>query len=103
MDPANPILIDQKLAELWIIAALLALFSYFATRWRPWLGAAVIIMGLVATSLMFLEIADPASSVGMELALGRAYVVHTRIASIGLFVLPALASLVARRTKLSVV
>jgi hypothetical protein len=99
MDPVNPILIDQKVMELWIIALLLGITSYFGMRWRSWFSAGMVVIGSLAALLMFLELSDPAGRVGMELALGKGYVIHVYIASLALGVVPAAAAFLARRRR----
>lgn len=99
MDPVNPILVDQKVVELWIIAVLLGVASYLGMKWRPWFSAGMVVIGSLATLLMLLELGDPAGRVGMELALGKGYVIHTYVASVALAAIPMAAALSARRRR----
>lgn len=103
MDPVNPILVDQKIVELWIIAVLLGITSYLGMKWRPWFSAGMVVIGSLATLLMFLELSDPATRVGMEIALGKGYVTHTCLASLALGVVPMAAALLARSRSRGVV
>jgi hypothetical protein len=89
--------------ELWIIAVLLGFASYLGMKWRPWFAWGMVVIGSLAALLMLLELSDPAGRVGMELALGRGYVIHVYVASLALAAIPAAAALSARGRRRGVV
>jgi hypothetical protein len=103
MDPVKPILVDQKVVELWIIAVLLGVASYLGMKWRPWFSWGMVVIGSLATLLMLLELSDPASRVGMQLSLGKGYVIHTFVVSVALGAIPMAAALWARSRRRGVV
>ena len=96
MDPANPILFDQKLGELWAVVAVLAIAAYFAMRWRTWLSGSILVVGALLSIMMLIEMSDPATAGGVALDQGRGYLAHTRFASAALFLFPVVAAAIAR-------
>jgi hypothetical protein len=95
MDPVNPILVDQKVVELWIIAVLLGFASYLGMKWRPWFAWGMVVIGSLAALVMLLELSN-SGRVGMQLAPGKNYVIHVSLASLALVAIPIAAALWAR-------
>lgn len=61
---------DENIVDTIAVAAILALAVLAAAWWRRAAGAVLLIVALVLSAILYLEIADPATSVGIELAYG---------------------------------
>lgn len=103
MDPTDPVVANQHVVELWVLALGLATSTYFLTRWRLWLGVIPLALAAFVSVGMWLELGDPATAGGLQIVFGSGYLLHARVAGWSSACLAVLAFSIARRPKRLVV
>jgi ABC-type Fe3+ transport system permease subunit len=99
MNPADTVVANQHVMELWLTALLLGASTYFLARWRRWLGVIPLVLAAFVSVVMWLELSDATMAGGIEIAFGSGYLLHSRVAGWASLCLAALAYSIAARSK----